>query len=144
MDRPPQASIRVENSCWHGAAVAVLASACVAVTGLFCFAQGVQARTVLAVLACMVVLWYSGISVRRSAGGILHWTGSCWKWSGFGEAPLSALQLVLDWQHLLLVQVRSAHGQREWLWLKRGQSPHAWHAMRRALHGSSCAQQEAL
>lgn len=88
-----------------------------------------------ALLACCTLLgtvmaWHAW---RNAPSGRLQWDGQHWIWSGFGETPVRQLTLHLDFQGLMLLQIQSESGVRQWLWLERTRQNSSWIAMRRAI-----------
>jgi hypothetical protein len=69
----------------------------------------------------------------KAPTGRLQWDGQHWIWSGFGETPVRKLTLHLDFQGLMLLQIQSESGVRQWLWLERITQNSSWIATRRAI-----------
>ena len=133
MHRPPAVSFQVVRSRCHLGFI--LASALLAAVNLAFWAQAQHSNhsisMVFATLVLVVVLalraWWSAPTGR------LGWDGESWFWSGFGDAALTRLAMVVDLQAATLVQIRGEPGQCVWLWLECRSFDARWLALRRAL-----------
>lgn len=74
---------------------------------------------------------------QQSPAGCLQWDGLHWHWSGLEGSGQCHLDVLMDFQSVLLVRMRGDAHQPGWLWLEKSESPSLqWHALRRALVGS--------
>ncbi len=70
----------------------------------------------------------------RTPSGHLEWGQKSWKWSVQEAEPTDvAVELVLDFQSLLLVRLRMADGAHYGYWLQQRTAPERWLDLRRAL-----------
>jgi hypothetical protein len=136
MHQPPAASYGVQRSRWHLICIVVIwlvgAAACAefwqstadislksTVLGLLVFS-----------LAWAVKDWF------YTERGLLRWDGQQWFWSGFGDFPVQRLHIVLDFQSLILVELRADSWGVRWLWLEAPGRNRQWLALRRAMVGT--------
>jgi hypothetical protein len=84
--------------------------------------------------ACTLICALIGFRAwRASPLGNLSWRDQHWHWSGWGDVPITSLSVLLDFQGLMLVVVRSAASQRMWLWLEPAPGDANWIKLRRGL-----------
>jgi hypothetical protein len=86
------------------------------------------------VFACLVIS--SGVAILawiNSPQGLLQWDGQHWSWSVAGDPQPCSLRLVLDFQTVLLVGVKTDARQLVWLWLEPKSADSKWTALRRAV-----------
>lgn len=96
----------------------------------------VIASAVLASLVGALVAW------KDSPTGVLRWDGQSWHWSGFATAECS-LSLLVDFQEVLLVSLKSDGAGPVWLWLQAAiHGDVSWMALRRAIVSSRNASTE--
>jgi hypothetical protein len=137
MHRPPAVSFPVERSDWSLGFI--LLSGILAALILFLWAQSQNSiRSFLIVLGVLASV--EGLALRAwwtAPTGRLGWDGESWFWSGFGDAALSSLTVVVDLQVIALVQIQDAAGKAAWLWLESRTFDARWLALRRALVASA-------
>jgi toxin CptA len=74
---------------------------------------------------------------KKQPAGDLAWDGGNWHWKSDRDrdsAPVDDLQVVADFQQLLILRVRTHAGARLWLWPERRSLPPRWLDLRRAVH----------
>lgn len=134
MHSAPSVSYPVGRSLFAGFLASVLWLLAVGLLVLWLIQSPVwglrHGAAVLALIAsglCSVQAW------RAAAAGELRWDGRVWRLS---VAPLEgAPAIVLDFQHVMLVQWRRPGGARSlWLWLARSGRPRRWDDLRRAVY----------
>lgn len=89
--------------------------------------QGLFAGTLLLALVWGLNLWRTGPS------GLLSWDGMAWQWTDEKGGQAVGVRIRLDFQHLLLLELRATSASAFWLWPCRASSDAAWLALRRAL-----------
>lgn len=73
---------------------------------------------------------------QQSPTGCLQWDGQHWYWSGLEDSYRCHLNVLLDFQSVLLVCVRGDTNRPVWLWLEQHEPVGMqWRALRRALVG---------
>lgn len=73
---------------------------------------------------------------QQSPTGCLQWDGQHWHWSGLEDSGQCRLNVLLDFQSVLLVRVRGDTDRPVWLWLEQPElAGMQWRALRRALVG---------
>jgi hypothetical protein len=65
--------------------------------------------------------------------GCLRWDGQAWNWTSGVTSIGGALSVVLDLQFCMVLCLRTAGGERFWLWPQRQMDPTRWDALRRAV-----------
>ncbi|MEY4345621.1 MAG: hypothetical protein RL032_1453 [Pseudomonadota bacterium] len=136
MHQPPAASYGVQRSRWHLICIVVIwlvgAAACAEFwqsTADISLKSTVLGLLVLS-LAWAVKDWF------YTERGLLRWDGQQWFWSGFGDFPVQRLHIVLDFQSLILVELRADSWGVRWLWLEAPGQNRQWLALRRAMVGT--------
>jgi hypothetical protein len=136
MHQPPAASYGVQRSRWHLICIVVIwlvgAAACAEFwqsTADISLKSTVLGLLVLS-LAWAVKDWF------YTERGLLRWDGQQWFWSGFGDFPVQRLHIVLDFQNLILVELRADSWGVRWLWLEAPGQNRQWLALRRAMVGT--------
>ena len=143
MHLPPAVSYPVVRSRWHLFGIGSLAVLGSLVNGALVWHQWWQAGASLclvlfALIAPVSVIgavaaWYKG------PVGRLHWDGLEWFWRGVDQAQIRQIQQVsiaLDFQFLVLVQLRCETARSQWIFLQEGTDRSQWLALRRALVSS--------
>jgi hypothetical protein len=93
----------------------------------------------MALLGCAVVLFALVVLTmalngwRASPVGQLSWRDQHWFWSAWGDVPIRGLNVLLDFQWLVLVVLRGPNDERLWLWLESAAGNSNWLKLRRAL-----------
>jgi len=140
---PPSAQWRTGRSKAQAATLALCA--CANAVSLALLWDHAQRHAWYAMLATVVVLLgHAAARCLYAPVGLLHWTGQDWRWvherkSSPSHSPCD-LRWVLDFQTVVLVQLRPSADQKPstWLWLERGvQGAAPWAALRRALVAST-------
>jgi hypothetical protein len=75
----------------------------------------------------------SFLAWRRSQVGLLQWDGSQWLWPDFGDVPVQSVNLCLDFQFLMLLELKSDAGKTTRLFLEERFDHARWLALRRAI-----------
>lgn len=137
MHRAPAVSYRVARSRWYLRVVISLWLLGFSTSLALAHRQSNWAfdTVVFAVLLGAGFLSWRGW--QRSPAGCLQWDGQHWHWSGLEESGHCQLNVLLDFQSVLLVCVRSDISRPVWLWLEQPEPVGLqWCALRRALVGS--------
>ncbi len=133
MQGPPAVSLPVGRSRWHIGTIAATGFA--ALLGCTLLIRQIPTdRAALAVLCFSCLLGFAIFKWLRSEGGMLRWDGQHWLWTGFGDVSVAQLVPLFDLQSVLLVRLRSEHGQITWLWLEAKTDALQWRAIRRAVY----------
>lgn len=133
MHRPPAVSHTLGPTRWHLGLIVLLA-ALMALALLLLLVSGADTLVLLTVgVVSLTSVAGALVGWRQSATGQLQWDGQQWMWSGFADAPVRSLRLVLDFQQLLLLKLESQGGQTDWLWLQGPAGAAHWRAVRRAV-----------
>ncbi len=133
MHLPPAVSYEVVRSGWHlfiGSALTTMAA-----VGTACFRMQ-QVSMIRPVGVAGIALGSTGESFlawRRSPVGLLQWDGSQWLWPDFGDVPVQSVNLCLDFQFLMLLELKSDAGKTTWLFLEERFDHARWLALRRAI-----------
>lgn len=136
MHRAPAVSFGVKRSRWHLRGVIFLWSLGLSVSLTLVLGQsgGALEGIVFAALLGAGVLSWRGWQL--SPVGCLRWDGQHWHWSGLEAPGPCRLNVLLDFQSVLLVCVRGDARRPVWLWLEQPEPVGVqWRALRRALVG---------
>lgn len=140
MHRAPAVNFTVKRSRWQARLIVCLGLMAVVALAVFGWEQaGVDAR--FGILAFSTVLAGSTACVgwRRSPQGSLRWDGQHWYWSGFAKDTACRLELVMDFQSVVLVSIRAEAQALAFLWLEAAPDATNWKPLRRAIVSSQAA-----
>lgn len=133
MHQPPAVSHNVQRSRWHLIGILVIWFVALAASAAL-WQSSADTPLKSSVLASAVSLGVWAVKDWfQSERGSLRWDGQQWLWSGFGDFPVQHLFVVLDFQRLILVKLRTSSLGVRWIWLEASVSNRQWLAMRRAL-----------
>lgn len=133
MHRPPASAMEVGRCRPLLAGMAFLWLASLLLLALAFPGQLSGKLLILSLLVWLGTGVFALIQWLRQPCGLLRWDGEFWFWSGFGDSPLSALELTADFQRLVLVRLQSAQGTSLWLCLSAASVRADWHGIRCAL-----------
>lgn len=134
MHRAPAVSYLVARSRWHRRAVIFLWLLGFAMSLAWVHGQSNWAREVLVFATLFLAGVLSWRGWQQSPTGCLQWDGQHWHWSGLEDPGQCRLNVLLDFQSVLLVCVRGNTNRPVWLWLEQSEPVGAqWRALRRAL-----------
>lgn len=139
MHLPPAVSYDVVRSRWHFYALCMLWGSAVLCAVCFSMVQNHSPLAWSGLLAVVICAPLSFAAWRRAATGLLQWDGARWTWSGFDDAPVRALRISLDLQHVIGLYLRADDGRSVWLFPERGTDSLRWLALRRALYAHRSA-----
>jgi hypothetical protein len=132
MHSAPAVGFQTGRSRWHLGAVVL-----VSVLGFLSWTAFTTTQAQLVSIVVFVCLLFSsGLAIlawRNSPQGLLQWDGQHWSWSLAGDPEPCSLRLVLDFQTVLLVGVKTNRHQSEWLWLEPKSDDSKWVSLRRAV-----------
>jgi hypothetical protein len=136
MHQAPAVGFSVGKSRWHWRAIITLWSLGFAVLLVF-----IRNQALIGTQAVVAVCWLlAGIGSlkgwQNSPSGRLQWDGRQWQWSAWVDAPAVRLDLLLDFQSVMLVGLTTNAQRRVWLWLEPTSDHRQWIALRRAVVGS--------
>ena len=132
MHSAPAVGFQTGRSRWHLAALVLILVSGLLISTAFAANQPPLASAV--VFACLVIS--SGLAIlgwKNSPQGLLQWDGQHWSWSVAGDPQPCSLRLVLDFQTVLLVGVKTDARQLAWIWLEPKSADSKWTALRRAV-----------
>lgn len=150
MRNAPSVMYPVGRCAFHGQLLLVLAAA-VAASLWGWRGSGVDGRLWWTFVAGAVgwLLWALH-RWQRSPVGQLHWDAQAphllstevgaWFWldsAGLAPQPVLGVQQALDWQRVVLLQLRSTASVPRWVWVQQPSDPARWLALRRALQRAS-------
>ena len=140
MRNAPSVSFPVGRSPFEGRLLLCLGLAGGAALGLWRWQTAASDLLAVGLLG----LWMAGCVLawrrwRASAAGWLHWRDGAWTFgasraSADNDIVLARLRVALDFQTILLLELKSASRAPRWLWLSHSDDPPHWNALRRAVH----------
>ena len=150
MRNAPSVMYPVGRCAFHGQWLLVLAAA-VAASLWGWHSSGVDARLWLGwVVGAVLWLAWALYAWWRAPLGQLHWDAQApglqsteagaWFWldnTGLAPQPVLGVAQVLDWQRVVLLQLRSTASVPRWVWVQQPSDPARWLALRRALQRAS-------
>jgi hypothetical protein len=87
-------------------------------------------------LACLTLAGVSAlVAWWNTRSGLLRWDGQCWHWSGFLDASPCGVDVLFDFQKVMLIRISNTCEQHTWLWLDSEAANTQWIALRRAVVG---------
>lgn len=136
MHQAPVVGFSVGQSRWYLRAIVTLWSLGFVVLLVF-----MRSQALLGTQAVIAVCWVlAGVIAlkdwQNSPSGRLQWDGQQWHWSGWVDAHVARLDLLLDFQRVMLVGLTTNAQRRVWLWLEPTSDRLQWIALRRAVVGS--------
>ena len=137
MHRAPAVNFSVKRSRWQ--AWLIVCASLLALLALVTFAW---TQTVLDLRAgglALAVLAASGVALvgwKNSPQGSLRWDGEHWRWSGFGDSPECRLDVLMDFQSVVVVHVTTEGRAPISLWLEATPGDTSWKPLRRAIVSS--------
>ncbi len=132
MDQAPSVSYPVGRARFSGVLAASLALAGGVGIGFWMFQSDAPGwRHALAISAALVADAAALRAWLRSPQGILQWDGAGWALSGVDGS--GAMEVTIDFQHLLLVRWHR-EGATRWLWIERYRNRARWADLRRAVY----------
>lgn len=137
MHRAPAVNFLVKRSRWQ--AWLIVCASLLALLALVTFAW---TQTVLDLRAgglALAVLAASGVALvgwKNSPQGSLRWDGEHWRWSGFGDSPECRLDVLMDFQSVVVVHVTTEGWAPISLWLEAAPGDTGWKPLRRAIVSS--------
>lgn len=136
MHRAPAVSCLVTRSRWHLRVVIFLWLLGLSMSLALVHGQSswvLKAFVFAALLGAGLLSWRGW---QRSPAGCLRWDGQRWQWSGLKDSGQCHLDVLLDFQSVLLVRLRGDASPPVWLWLEQPEPAGVqWRALRRALVG---------
>ena len=136
MHRAPAVGFTVSRSSWHLRTIVVLWSAGLGAS-LLLMRTSLVLDTQVLLMSCWVLAgcislkgWSSCLPSR------LQWDGQQWILAGLDSASALHLDLLMDFQNLMLVSVRGKSMRPVWLWLEPVLPDPQWLALRRAVVAS--------
>ena len=136
MHRAPAVGFTVSRSSWHLRFIVVLWSAGLGAL-LFLMRTSLGLDTKVLLVSCWVLA--GGISLKGWSCFLpsrLQWDGQQWILAGLDGASALHLDLLMDFQNLMLVRVRGKSMRPVWLWLEPVLPDPQWRALRRAVVAS--------
>lgn len=133
MHRAPATSFPVARSRWHLRVILLLWSMGALASVALLWDQTAP-EVHVGVLACLLLI--GAVSLwgwKHAPSGRLQWDGQHWQWSGLDDAHGCHLDLLLDFQVMMLVCLRDGTQRRVWLWLDGVPGDPKWIALRRAV-----------
>ena len=137
MHHAPSVLYPVGRSRFLGGLLGLLAALGLATVLAYALAVGAWALTLAMALVAAAA---GGMALRwwhQLPGGLLQFDDGAWQWSpdltGHTE-PLSALQVHLDGQAVLLLRGQRAGQPALWLWAERATDALRWDDLRRAVY----------
>jgi hypothetical protein len=106
------------------------------------FALGQASSNVRALVlgfVCVVTTGIAFVGWRKSPQGSLRWDGQHWHWSGFTADPACQLVLLMDFQSVVVVLLKSESHAPVGLCLEATPDDTSWRALRRAIVSSQIA-----
>jgi hypothetical protein len=137
MHRAPAVNFLVKRSRWHVKLIVCLTLLAVAALSAFASRQAllnVQIFLLAAVILITSVIAFLGW--KQSPKGTLRWDGQHWFWSNFATNSECRLQLLMDFQRLVLVSIEAEGRTRAYLWLETMHGNTHWKSLRRAIVSS--------
>ena len=136
MHQAPAVGFSVGKSRWHLRVIIALWSLGFVVLLIF-----IRNQALLGAQAVVAVCWVlAGIislkNWQNAPSGRLQWDGQQWHWSGWVDAHAARLDLLFDFQRVMLVGLKTNAQRRIWLWLESTSDHCQWIALRRAVVGS--------
>jgi len=129
-------SYLVARSRWHRRVVIFLCLLGFAVSLAWVHAQSNWVLDAIVFAALLGAGFLSWRGWQQSSTGCLQWDGQHWHWSGLEDSGQCRLNVLLDFQSVLLVCVRGNTNRPVWLWLEQHEPVSVqWRALRRALVG---------
>lgn len=136
MHSAPAVSFPVGRSRFQSSLVGVLISCGVlTVTAWSLQADALGWRHWVAVSACLATSVLAVWREWHAPKGHLAWDGAVWSWVGDAQPVVVMPEVVIDFQHLVLLRLRDPAGTFVgWVWLDRALNPRRWVALRRAIY----------
>lgn len=136
MHRAPAVGFTVTRSSWHLRVIAFLWLLGLAVS-LLLMRTSLGLDTQIMLVACWVLAGCVSLKVWKNfSPNRLQWDGQHWILAGLNSASALHLDLLLDFQNLMLVRVRGKSMRPVWLWLEPVLPDPQWRALRRAVVAS--------
>jgi hypothetical protein len=133
MYRPPAVRYEVARSRWYAVAVIALCAWGALTTAHFVLQTSSWVFQWAVGVTLVSAAFWSAWGWTHAPQGTLRWDGAHWHWSAWDDVPVERLQLLMDWQFVVVLRLRSESGQHFLLWLERRRPHTTWRAMRRAL-----------
>jgi hypothetical protein len=141
MHRAPAVGFTVARSRSHLCVIVILLSlGCV--SSLLLMRTALELDALVLAVACWICV--GGVSLKSWQNfqpSRLQWDGQQWLVSGLDSARALHLDLLLDFQSLMLVRVRGKSVRTVWLWLEPTLADSSWLALRRAVVAGQRTQQ---
>jgi hypothetical protein len=140
MHRAPAVNFTVKRASWHLRLIACFGMLALVLLVFFSSGQTVpDQRTAILALAVIFAVSVALLGWAHSPRGTLRWDGQHWYWSGFPENQTCSMDLLMDFQSVMVVKV-DADGQHPFfLWLEATPGDLNWRCMRRAIVSSRVA-----
>lgn len=137
MHRAPAVNFFVKRSRWQ--AWLIVGTCLLAV---FVLAVFVRTQTVLDLgtgglaLAILVISGLALLGWKNSPRGSLRWDGESWRWSVFEDNPACRLEVLMDFQNVVVVNIVTVSRASMCLWLEATPGDPGWRPLRRAIVSS--------
>ncbi len=140
MHLAPAVNYSVKRSHWQARLIVGVSLLAVSILAIFARDQMVlDARTGVLAVVILIVSTVAFLGWKRSPQGSLRWDGQHWYWSGIAGNPVCRLRMVMDFQSLLLVAVKTESQASIVLWLEAIPGDASWKSLRRAIVSGQAA-----
>jgi len=134
MHLAPAVGFTVVRSSWHLCAIVVLWSLGLGVAVLLVRTTSLGLDAQFLLTACWMLAGFISLHGWKNFSPThLQWDGQRWLMSGWDGVNTLHLDLLLDFQNLMLVRVREKSMRPVWLWLEPALPDVQWLALRRAV-----------
>lgn len=137
MHRAPAVNFFVKRSRWHAGLIIAMGLSALAVLAVFAQGQALlDVRVLVLAFACLATCSIALAAWNKSPQGGLFWDGQHWYWSGFGDGAVCQLFLLMDFQSVVLILIKSDGKASFYLWLEAKADDTSWRPLRRAIVSS--------